>query len=321
MVRMAQTESTYTWCRFAVGFPIQKKTLKHTTQVLCARVVQVNYTIDINTFEKFQTDCLQFNEVGEVQFELHNPIFCDRYAQARTTGNFIVIDSFTSDTVAAGMVEDVIPIPLCTGEAKDDSFVGLRMTQRRGLTVWFTGLSGAGKTTICRSVATELLAQGLPVEIIDGDFIRGNLCRDLGFSREGRMKNIRRIALVSQLLSRNGTIVFVAAISPYRMARDEARKTIGDFIEVSVSAQLAVCEPRDSEELYRRGGQGNSPDLRVSTTLMNPRSAPRPSVTQAARAPGKLVPCGSVCSPYISSEHRETNRLPGLSRSILHPTE
>jgi hypothetical protein len=162
----------------------QKRALKHTTQVLCARVVQVNYTIDINTFEKFQTDCLQFNEVGEVQFELHNPIFCDRYAQARTTGSFIVIDSFTNDTVAAGMVEDAIPIPLCTGEAKDDSFVGLRMTQRRGLTVWFTGLSGAGKTTICRSVATELLAQGLPVEIIDGDVIRRNLCRDLGFSRK-----------------------------------------------------------------------------------------------------------------------------------------
>jgi hypothetical protein len=183
------------------GFLYKKTTLKHTRQVLCARVVQVNYTIDINTFEKFQTDCLQFNEVGEVQFELHNPIFCDRYAQARTTGNFIVIDSFTNDTVAAGMVEDVIPIPLWTGEAKDDSFVGLRMTQRRGLTVWFTGLSGAGKTTICRSVATELLAQGLPVEIIDGDVIRRNLCRDLGFGREGRMEHIRQILCLAAPLA------------------------------------------------------------------------------------------------------------------------
>ena len=91
-----------------------------------------------------------------------------------------------------------------------------RVEQRRGLTLWFTGLSGAGKTTICRAVATELLAHGLQIEVIDGDVIRKHLCKDLGFSKLDRDENIRRIAFVSKLLTRNGTVVLVSAISPYR---------------------------------------------------------------------------------------------------------
>jgi len=140
------------------------------------------------------------------------------------------------------------------GEPLEES--ASRVAAQSGLTVWFTGLSGAGKTTICRAVATELLAQGLQVEVIDGDVIRNHLCKDLGFSKHDRDENIRRIAFVAQLLTRNGTIVLVSAISPYREGRDAARRTIGNFVEVYVSTPLEVCEVRDPKELYLKARAG-----------------------------------------------------------------
>jgi len=228
--------------------------IKHTTKVLCGRISRLNHKIDINTLGRVEADSLQFNEIGEVQIDLHNPIFCDPYERNRTTGSFIVIDPLTNDTVAAGMIVEAAP--LLAGEGLDESSAGSRVTQQQGLTVWFTGLSGAGKTTICRAVATELLAHGLQVEVIDGDIIRNHLCKDLGFSKQDRDENIRRIAFVSQLLTRNGAIVLVSAISPYRAGRDAARRSIGSFMEVYVSTPLSVCEVRDPKELYRKARSG-----------------------------------------------------------------
>ena len=222
--------------------------------MLCGRVNRLNHKIDINTFEKLEADSLQFNEIGEVQIDLHSPIFCDPYERNRTTGSFIVIDPFNNDTLAAGMIVEATPAQ--AGEAMDESAAGSRVAQQHGLTVWFTGLSGAGKTTICRAVATELLAHGLQVEVIDGDVIRNYLCKDLGFSKQDRDENIRRIAFVAQLLTRNGTVVLVSAISPYREGRDAARRAIGDFVEVYVSTPLSVCEVRDPKDLYKKARAG-----------------------------------------------------------------
>ena len=142
--------------------------------------------------------------------------------------------------------------PSEAGDGLDESAAESRIAQQRGVTVWFTGLSGSGKTTICGAVATELLAHGLRVEVIDGDVIRNHLCKNLGFSKRDRDENVRRIAFVSQLLTRNGTVVLVSAISPYRAAREEARRTIVDFVEVYVSTPLAVCELRDPKDLYKK---------------------------------------------------------------------
>ena len=126
----------------------------------------------------------------------------------------------------------------------------------RGLALWLTGLSGAGKSTIAEGVAAELRRRGRRVEVLDGDAIRENLSRGLGFSREDRDTNIRRIGFVAELLARNGVIVIVAAISPYRAARDEVRGRIGRFVEVHVHCPLEELVRRDVKGLYRRALAG-----------------------------------------------------------------
>jgi adenylylsulfate kinase len=126
----------------------------------------------------------------------------------------------------------------------------------RGITVWLTGLSSAGKTTIGKAVCERLLCAGRKAELLDGDALRQELCRDLGFSRPDRDENIRRIGFVANLLTRNGVIVLVSAISPYRAIRDEQRLKIGEFIEVFVNAPLTVCESRDVKGLYKKARSG-----------------------------------------------------------------
>jgi adenylylsulfate kinase len=128
--------------------------------------------------------------------------------------------------------------------------------QQRGVTVWFTGLSGAGKTTVSRVVASELRSLGYQIEILDGDLVRENLTKDLGFSKADRDENIRRIGFVATLLTRNDVIVLVSAISPYRQIREEVRNSIGNFIEVYVNASLDICEQRDVKGLYQKARTG-----------------------------------------------------------------
>lgn len=142
---------------------------------------------------------------------------------------------------------------------------------QQGLTVWFTGLSGAGKTTICRSVHAELQARGYRVEILDADVVRKQFWPDLGFSKADRDENVRRIGSLAQLLTRNGIITLVAAISPYRAVRNEVRNSIGHFVEVHVDAPLHVCEQRDPKGLYRRARSG---DLHGFTGIDDPYEPP-----------------------------------------------
>jgi bifunctional enzyme CysN/CysC len=243
--------------------------VKHTTKVVCGRISRLHNKVDINNFEKLDADSLQCNEIGEIQIDLHNPIFCDSYECNRSTGSFILIDPLSNDTVGAGMIVEAISAQGANG--LEQSAEGLRVPSQRGLTIWFTGLSGSGKTTNCKAVATELLARGLRVEVIDGDVIRNYLCKDLGFSKRDRDENIRRIAFIAHLLTRNGIVVLVSAISPYRAARDEARRTIGEFLEVYVDAPLATCELRDPKELYRKARSG---EIRGFTGIDDPYEPP-----------------------------------------------
>ncbi|MBG1242418.1 adenylyl-sulfate kinase [Nostoc sp. NZL] len=140
-----------------------------------------------------------------------------------------------------------------------------------GVTVWLTGLSGAGKTTICQFVENKLRMQGSRVEVLDGDAVRQNLCKGLGFSKEDREENIRRIGFVAHLLARNNVIVLVSAISPYREIREEVRQNIPHFIEVYVNASLEVCEQRDVKGLYKKARAGK---IKHFTGLDDPYEIP-----------------------------------------------
>jgi adenylylsulfate kinase len=146
------------------------------------------------------------------------------------------------------------------------------MSGEKGFTLWFTGLSGAGKTTISHIVNDELRDRGVSVEILDGDIVRENLSKGLGFSKEDRDTNIRRIAFVADLLSRNGVPVITAAISPYREIRDEARvKMDGRFIEAYVKASVEVCEERDVKGLYKKARAG---EIKEFTGVSDPYEPP-----------------------------------------------
>ena len=143
--------------------------------------------------------------------------------------------------------------------------------RERGAVLWFTGLSGSGKSTIAEIVEEQLLDAGVPVEILDGDVVRENLSKGLGFSKEDRDTNIRRIAYVAHLLQRNGVFVITAAISPYREIRDEARAMINDFVEIYADAPLEVCEERDPKGLYKKARAG---EIKGFTGIDDPYEAP-----------------------------------------------
>jgi adenylylsulfate kinase len=143
--------------------------------------------------------------------------------------------------------------------------------KQRGVTIWLTGLSGAGKTTITQALEQKLLAEGYDIEVLDGDVVRTNLTKGLGFSKADRDENIRRIGFVANLLTRHGVIVLVSAISPYREIREEVKQKIGNFVEVFVNAPLNVCEERDVKGLYQQARKG---EIKVFTGIDDPYEAP-----------------------------------------------
>jgi len=168
------------------------------------------------------------------------------------------------------------------------------MADEKGFTLWFTGLSGAGKTTISHLVEDELRSRGSRLEILDGDVIRENLSKGLGFSKEDRDTNIRRIAFVADLLSRNGVPVITAAISPYREIRDEARQLMGDrFIEVSVKASVETCAERDVTGLYATAFKGEIKEFTGVSDPYEPPLSPEMTLETEAQSPeesaGRLI--------------------------------
>ncbi|MBI5835248.1 MAG: sulfate adenylyltransferase subunit CysN [Armatimonadetes bacterium] len=275
-----EVEAICVWMDEAPLRVAQPYLVKHTTRSVKAEVSEVTYRIDPNALHRQPAGTLGLNEIGRVRLHLHQPILCDEYSRNRATGSFILVDPTTNGTVAAGMVIDRLHVA-GGGAARNITRHRGRVTpgERAALlgqepaTLWLTGLSGSGKSTVAYALEEELVALGYTCMVLDGDNLRHGLCRDLGFSPADRAENIRRLAEVAKLFCDAGLIVITAFISPYRADRDSAREIIGAdrFLEAYVDAPLAECERRDPKGLYAKARSGEIPGF---TGISAPYEAP-----------------------------------------------
>jgi bifunctional enzyme CysN/CysC len=262
--------------------------VKHTTNLVPGVLTDVRYRMDIDNLRKEAgpADSLGLNEIGRVHLTLHRPIAFDPYDRNRATGAFILVDRTSNATVGAGMIIERAVRPAPAGDPKSHNIAKSRgsvtrddretLLGQRGHTVWLTGLSGSGKSTIAYELERQLAAAGRLCYVLDGDNVRHGLTRDLGFSGDDRTENIRRVAEVARLMNEAGVIVVTAFISPYRQDRAGARAIIGQgsFLEVHVDAPLEVCEERDPKGLYRKARAGEIPQFTGITDPYEPPAAP-----------------------------------------------
>ena len=249
--------------------------LKIGARTLPATVSTLRHRIDVDTQQHLAAETLAVNEVGVVNLSLSSAIPFDPYVQNRDTGGFILIDRLSNATVGAGMIDFALR------RAANIHWQAIAVNQnaraalkaQRPAVVWFTGLSGAGKSTIANLVEKRLHAHGRHTYMLDGDNVRHGLNRDLGFTEADRVENIRRVAEVSALFADAGLIVLVSFISPYRRERQMARERVaeGQFIEVFVDTPIDECRRRDPKGLYRKADQGQ---LRNFTGVDAPYEAP-----------------------------------------------
>jgi bifunctional enzyme CysN/CysC len=230
-----------------------------------ATVNAIDYKVEVNTLERLPARQLALNEIGLCQLRLDRPVAFDPYVENRETGGFILIDRLSNHTVAAGMIKGSLRraanIHL---QALDvDKAARSAIKGQKPCVVWFTGLSGAGKSSIANRVEQLLHARGRHTYLLDGDNVRHGLNGDLGFSAEARAENIRRVAEVARLMADAGLIVLAAFISPFAAERRLARSLLpqGEFVEVFVDAPLAVAEQRDVKGLYKKARRGELPDF------------------------------------------------------------
>jgi bifunctional enzyme CysN/CysC len=236
--------------------------IKQTTRTTRARVTALDYRLDVNTLHRdTSATALKLNELGRVSLRTQVPLLLDTYTRNPATGSFILIDPETNATVAAGMVRDTVPSSARAASpntVRHESLVTERLT--RGRTVWFTGLSGSGKSSVAVLAEQMLLEHGTPAYILDGDNLRHGLNADLGFSMADRAENLRRLAHVAALMADAGLTVLVPAISPLAEHRAQARDVHAEagieFFEVFVDTPLADCERRDPKGLYARARRG-----------------------------------------------------------------
>ncbi len=253
--------------------PRRRYVVKHTTRAAMLSGVEVRYRIDVETLHRDDAaETLNLNDLARVHLRLSSPLVFDSYRRNRLTGSLIVIDEATNETVAAGVILDTevegAAAATKTERSPNVRWQGTRMTRERrwtilghyGATVWFTGLPGAGKSTVAAAVEERLIKLGHPAFLLDGDNLRHGLNGDLGFDEEARRENVRRTSHVAKLLAESGTIALVSLVSPYSADRRAAAAMHGDadlgFLEVFLSASLELCQERDPKGLYARARSG-----------------------------------------------------------------
>jgi bifunctional enzyme CysN/CysC len=256
--------------------PQRRYIVKHTTRTASVSAVDVRYRIDLDDLHRDERAAtLELNDLGRVRLELSSPLVFDSYRRNKVTGSLIVIDEATNETVAAGTildteteVEDAPALEPRPTQSPNVRWQRSELTRRTrweslgypGATIWFTGLPGAGKSTIAGAVEERLIAAGRPAFLLDGDNLRHGLNGDLGFDEAARCENVRRTAHVARLFAEAGTIALVSLVSPYGCDREVASGLHAahdlHFIEVFVDAPLEVCEERDPKGLYARAHAG-----------------------------------------------------------------
>lgn len=285
-VPRAQTglEAILIWMGDTPMDPTRQYLVMHTSRSTRAYIDSVRYRIDVNTLSRHQGAPLQMNEIGRVSLTSAAPLFYDTYDRNRLTGSFILIDPESYLTVAGGMLIDSHPEDSVKAESPrssdlhhENGHISRKQREsragRRAMTVWCTGLSGSGKSTIARDLEKQLFEQGGLVYRLDGDNLRSGLNADLGFAHRDRSENIRRVAHVARLMNEAGVTVLCSFISPFQKDRELARSVIGEesFLEIYLATPLAICEQRDPHGLYRKARAG---EIKEFTGINAPYEAP-----------------------------------------------
>ena len=234
--------------------------LKIGTKTVPATVTELKHRLDVDTLGKHAAKTLALNEVGFCNLATVKPVAFDPYVENREMGGFILIDRFTNATAAAGLIAFGLrrAANIHRQELAVDKDARARLKHQKPAILWFTGLSGAGKSTIANIVEARLCARGVHTLMLDGDNVRQGLCKDLGFTEADRVENIRRVGEVAKLMTEGGLIVLCSFISPFRAERQMVRELVedGEFIEIFVDTPIDVCVARDPKGLYKRARAG-----------------------------------------------------------------
>ena len=287
-----QFEATIVWMHERPMLQGRSYRMKIGTRTVTATVAPLKYKVNVNTLEHVAARKLELNDIGVCGLELDQPIVFEPYSQNRDLGGFILIDRLTNNTVGAGLLHFALRRShnVLWQSFDVDKQVRAESKSQKPCVLWFTGLSGAGKSTIANFVEKKLLSLGYHTYLLDGDNVRHGLNRDLGFTDADRVENIRRVAEVSRLMLDAGLIVLVSFISPFRAERRMARELMeeGEFFEVFVDTPLKVAEARDPKGLYKKARRGElqnftgidspyeapeSPEMRIGTTELSAAQA------------------------------------------------
>jgi len=287
-----QFEVQVLWMGDEPMLPGRAYLIKSATKTMPGTLDKLKYKTNVNTLEKQAAETLTLNEIGVCNLELNGPLAFEPYADNKSLGSFIIIDRFSNNTVGMGLINFALRRAAnIHWQAMDVNKVSRAALMHQKATVlWFTGLSGAGKSTIANLVEKKLHALGRLTYLLDGDNVRHGLNRDLGFTDQDRVENIRRVGEVAKLMTDAGLITLVSFISPFKAERQMARELLGEgeFMEIFVDTTLAEAEKRDVKGLYAKARRGelknftgisspyeapDAPELRVDTGLSSPEDA------------------------------------------------
>jgi bifunctional enzyme CysN/CysC len=288
----SQFEATIVWMHEEPMLQGRAYLMKSGTRTVSATIAPLKHRIDVNTLEHVPAERLELNDIGVCELELDRAIPFEPYLESRALGGFILIDRITNNTVGAGLINFALRRSQNVHWQALDVDKQVRSLQKgqKACVLWLTGLSGAGKSTIANLIEKRLTAAGRHTYLLDGDNVRHGLNKDLGFTAQDRVENIRRVAEVSKLMVDAGLIVLVSFISPFRSERRMARALFapGEFLEVFVDTPLAEAESRDVKGLYRKARRGElknftgidspyeapeDPEIHIDTTLVKPEAA------------------------------------------------